>query len=200
MILSVFRRRHERNIATLYGAIVAQARSTTFYSSYGVPDTVEGRFEVIVLHLVLVLRRLGQDVVPKQQSATDLNGPGRGLGHVAGQQLFDLFCGDLDDNLREMGVGDMAVPRRMRHFGEAFYGRQAAYCAALADPSEKALEKALARNIFGLAAADGRAVALARYARAAANRLSAQAGDTLVAGVSAADKSVFPSPEAFADA
>jgi hypothetical protein len=83
---------------------------------------------------------------------------------------------------------------------EAFYGRQAAYCAALADPSEKALEKALARNIFGLAAADGRAVALARYARAAANRLSAQAGDTLVAGVSAADKSVFPSPEAFADA
>jgi cytochrome b pre-mRNA-processing protein 3 len=200
MILSVFRPRHERNILTLYGAIVAQARSTAFYSSYGVPDTVEGRFEVIVLHLVLVLRRLGQDVVPKQQSATDVNGPGRGLGHVAGQRLFDVFCGDLDDNLREMGVGDMAVPRRMRHFGEAFYGRQAAYCAALADPGEEALEKALARNIFGLAAADGRAVALARYARAAANRLSAQAEDTLVAGVNAADESVFPSPEAFADA
>jgi len=200
MILSVFRPRHERNILTLYGAIVAQARSTAFYSSYGMPDTVEGRFEVIVLHLVLVLRRLGQDVVPKQQSATDVNGPGRGLGHVAGQRLFDVFCGDLDDNLREMGVGDMAVPRRMRHFGEAFYGRQAAYCAALADPGEEALEKALARNIFGLAAADGRAVALARYARAAANRLSAQAEDTLVAGVNAADESVFPSPEAFADA
>ncbi len=199
MILSVFRRQ-DRNIATLYGAIVAQARSIAFFNSYGVPDTVEGRFELIVLHLVLVLRRLGQDVTPKQQSATAVNGPGRGLGHVAGQQLFDVFCGDLDDNLREMGVGDMAVPRRMRYFGEAFYGRQAAYCAALADPGEEALEKALARNIFGLAAADDRAVALARYARAAANRLSAQAEDTLAAGVNAADKSVFPSPEAFANA
>src|SRR5271163_2824615 len=148
MILRVFRPRPDSNIATLYGAIVAQARSTMFYSRYGVPDTVEGRFELIVLHLVLVLRRFGQNGAPEQQSAAvAINGPGRGLGHVAGQQLFDVFCGDLDDNLREMGVGDMAVPRRMRHFGEAFYGRQAAYCAALAEPGEEALEKALARNI-----------------------------------------------------
>ena len=200
MILSVFRRRNDRNIATLYGAIVAQARNAAFYASYGVPDTVEGRFELIVLHLVLVLRRFGQDGALGQQSTTAVNGPGRGLGHGAGQQLFDVFCRDLDDNLREMGVGDMAVPRRMRHFGEAFYGRQAAYCAALANPGEEALEKALARNIFGLAAADGRAVVLARYARAVANRLSAQAEDALLAGISTAADSVFPSPEAFADA
>ena len=200
MILPAFRRhRQDRNIAALYGASVAQARTAAFYSRYGVPDTVEGRFELIVVHLVLVLRRLGQERRPQSPSAP-VNGPGRGLGHAAGQQLFDVFCRDLDDNLREMGVGDMAVPRRMRHFGEAFYGRQAAYCAALADPGEEALEKTLARNIFGLAAADGRAVQLARYARAAANRLSAQAEDTLLTGMSAARDTVFPSPEAFADA
>jgi cytochrome b pre-mRNA-processing protein 3 len=200
MILPAFRRhRHVRNIAALYGVIVAQARRQAFYARYGVPDTVEGRFELIVLHMVLVLHRLGQDGAPQQQSAP-ANGPGRGLGHVAGQQLFDVFCRDLDDNLREMGVGDMAVPRRMRHFGEAFYGRQAAYCAALADPGQEALEKALARNIFGVAAADGGAVRLAHYTRAAASRLSAHAEAALVAGNSAADEGVFPSPEAFADA
>jgi cytochrome b pre-mRNA-processing protein 3 len=200
MILSAFRRRRDRNITTLYGAIVAQARNAAFYSRYGVPDTVEGRFELIVLHLVLVLRRFGEESGPGKHPAASVNGPGRGLGHVAGQQLFDVFCGDLDDNLREMGVGDMGVPRRMRHFGEAFYGRQAAYCAALAEPGDQALEKALARNIFGLAAADRRAVQLACYVRAAASRLSAQAEDTLVAAVSAADDNVFPSPETFADA
>ena len=73
-------------------------------------------------------------------------------GHNLGQRLFDVFCRDLDDNLREMGVGDMAVPRRMRHFAEAFYGRQAAYNAALSAADERELEKALARNIFGVVA------------------------------------------------
>jgi cytochrome b pre-mRNA-processing protein 3 len=201
MILSVFTRRQHRNIAALYGAIVAQARDPAFYGRFGVPDTVDGRFELIVLHLVLVLRRLGQDAVREEAgAAVAVNGPGRGLGHEAGQQLFDAFCRDLDDNLREMGVGDMAVPRRMRRFGEAFYGRQAAYDAALAQAGEEPLEKALARNIFGLAAADGRAAQLARYTRAAADRLSTQAEDTLVAGKRAAGDAVFPSPEAFVDA
>jgi cytochrome b pre-mRNA-processing protein 3 len=92
-----------------------------------------------------------------------------------------------------MGVGDLAVPRKMRRFGEAFYGRQAAYRAALdaADPRE--LEIALARNIFGVAGVDDRAVRLARYARAAASRLDAEEEDALAAG-----NVIFPSPEAFA--
>jgi cytochrome b pre-mRNA-processing protein 3 len=72
----------------------------------------------------------------------------RGLG----QKLFDAFCQDLDDNLREMGVGDLAVPKRMRRFGEAFYGRRAAYGAALAAAGTQELEKALARNIFEVVA------------------------------------------------
>ncbi len=194
MILPAFRRGPlNRNIDALYGAIVAQARSAVFYTRYGVPDTVEGRFELIVLHLVLVLGRLSRENRGGPEPASK-----RSPGRTVGQRLFDVFCRDLDDNLREMGVGDLAVPREMRRFGEAFYGRQAAYGAALAAADERELEKALARNIFGAAGVDERAARLARYARAAARELDAEAEDALVAGKALAGKAVFPSPEAFA--
>jgi cytochrome b pre-mRNA-processing protein 3 len=192
MILPPFRRDpNARIIRALYGMIVAQARSVAFYTSYGVPDTVEGRFDLIVLHLVLLLRRLeGEGVTgPLDQSvrqSADL-----GLG----QKLFDAFCQDLDDNLREMGVGDLAVPKRMRGFGEAFYGRRAAYSAALAAADKQELEKALARNIFEVTGADARATRLARYTRAAANQLDAEEEAALMAGTV-----TFPNPEAFAHA
>ena len=81
---------HSRKIDDLYGAIVAQSRRAAFYIGYGVPDTIEGRFDLIVLHVVLLLARLDRG----GPSARDL-----------GQNLFDLFCRDLDANLREMGVG-----------------------------------------------------------------------------------------------
>ena len=182
MILTAFRRGfHNRNIHVLYGMIVAQARSRAFYADYGVPDTVEGRFELLVLHLVLLLNRLGR--------INEAGAKGRDLG----QGLFDAFCRDLDDNLREMGVGDMAVPRRMRHFGEAFYGRQAVYYAALSAADEGELEKALARNIFETATVDERAQRLARYARAAASQLDAEDDEAIAAG-----KAMFPIPEALA--
>jgi cytochrome b pre-mRNA-processing protein 3 len=181
MILSAFRRTaHNRNVQNLYGAIVAQARTPAFYARCGVSDSVEGRFELIVLHMVLVLRRLG-------------GGPTGAGGGAIGQQLFDAFCRDLDDNLREMGVGDMAVPRRMREFGEAFYGRQAAYDMALDAANEGELEKALARNIFGMAEANDSAVQLAHYARVAAGHLAAATDEALLAG-----RVPFPRPEAFA--
>jgi cytochrome b pre-mRNA-processing protein 3 len=183
MILARFRRNSQaRTIHALYGAIVAQARSVAFYADYRVPDTVEGRFDLIVLHLVLLLNRLDRRTEA-----------GRGLGQVLlGQELFDAFCRDLDANLREMGVGDLAVPKRMQAFAEAFYGRQAAYLAALGAADQRVFEKALARNIFA-AGDDGRAVQLARYARAAVTRLDAQDDGALIRG-----EVVFPSPEAFA--
>ncbi len=181
MIPRPFRRSLKTDsIATLYGAIVAQARSPTFYIGFGVPDTVEGRFDLIVLHLVLVLRRLG--------------GAGQ-RGADLGQRLFDAFCRDLDGNLREMGVGDLAVPKRMRRFGEAFYGRQAAYVAALAAEDPQDFEKALARNILLAEGIDNRAARLSRYARAAARQLDAQNDAELFDG-----STDFPDPEAFADA
>ena len=187
MILGAFRRaHHRRNIRALYGAIVAQARSPAFYKSYGVPDTVEGRFELIVLHLVLLLARLRQ---PKDRTS------GRRIQPTVGQHLFDVFCSDLDHNLREMGTGDLAVPREMRRFAEAFYGRQAAYSAALGKNEAGELENALARNIFGAAESDDNVVRLARYTRALAERLKVETLDSLAAG-----KVAFPDPEAFAHA
>jgi cytochrome b pre-mRNA-processing protein 3 len=176
MILRRFRlNSQDRSIRELYGAIVAQARSVAFYTAYGVPDTMEGRFDLIVLHIVLLLARLDR-------------GPARGIG----QKLFDVFCSDLDANLREMGVGDLAVPKRMRQFGEAFYGRQAVYLAALAARDDRELENALARNIFSGIDGDG-AGRLARYARAVLRDFEDHDEDTLLRG-----KVAFPKPEAVA--
>jgi cytochrome b pre-mRNA-processing protein 3 len=118
-------------IEIIYGMIVTQAREPSFYRDLGVPDTVNGRFDLLVLHLWMVLRRLRS-----AESATTVS-----------QALFDRFCDDMDANLREMGVGDLAVPKRMRAFGEAFYGRAAAYDAALGSGRES-LAHALCRNIL----------------------------------------------------
>src|SRR5205085_1197593 len=107
-MLPLFRRSPDPTIAALYGAIVAQARHAGFYQNYAVPDTVLGRFDMIVLHLVLVLRRLRDGGAARSATA---------------QGVFDRFCRDMDDNLREMGIGDQAVPDQMRRVGEAFYGR-----------------------------------------------------------------------------
>jgi cytochrome b pre-mRNA-processing protein 3 len=118
-------------IEAIYGMIVTQAREPFFYRDLSVPDTVNGRFDLLVLHLWVVLRRL-----------KSIEG-GMGLA----QALFDRFCDDMDGNLREMGVGDLTVPKRMQAFGEAFYGRTAAYDLALAEGSEP-LAQALCKNIL----------------------------------------------------
>jgi cytochrome b pre-mRNA-processing protein 3 len=187
MILKLFRRGSpDRNIRDLYGVIVAQARLPVFYGGYGVPDTIQGRFDLIVLHLVLVLARVGQE---------------DGTGRSVGQKLFDQFCRDLDDNLREMGVGDLAVPKRMRSFAEAFYGRQAAYLAALTASDQRELENALARNIFEAAKGESgpaRLTArLAAYVRATLRQFEAQ--DRAVFEASLLRGQVaFPKPETIA--
>jgi len=180
MMLHFFRRKpSNHSIASLYGTIVAQARAAPFYRSYGVPDTVSGRFEMVVLHAVLVLRRLESEPAPVRS---------------LGQALFDRFCADMDGSLREMGVGDLAVPARMRKIGEAFYGRQAAYTAALAAPGRRPLAAALARNVFGSEGAGALgALRLATYVRAAADQLAVQDGQAL----GRADLQ-FPDPEGIA--
>lgn len=117
-------------IEAIYGMIVTQAREPVFYRELGVADTVNGRFDLLLLHLWLVLRRF--------RSA-------EGAAYVS-QALFDYFCADMDANLREMGVGDLTVPKRMQAFGEAFYGRAGAYDAAFAD--DEAFAKALCKNVL----------------------------------------------------
>jgi cytochrome b pre-mRNA-processing protein 3 len=139
------------SVDSLYGMIVAQARLPVFYGRFGVPDRVDGRFDILVLHIVLVMRRLARE-------------PGQARN--AGQLIFDRFCRDMDDNLREMGVGDLAVPREMRRMGSAFYGRQAAYEAALATAEDRELVDALARNIYSDASAKAvGAAGLAAYVK-----------------------------------
>jgi cytochrome b pre-mRNA-processing protein 3 len=133
-------------IDAIYGMIVTQAREPLFYGDLGVPDTVNGRFDLIVLHLWMVLRRLGEIA---------------GMTELA-QALFDRFCTDMDDNLREMAIGDLAVPKKMQAFAEAFYGRIAAYDLALTD-SPEALARAIGRNILE-GGAIGEARRLATYA------------------------------------
>ncbi len=118
-------------IEAIYGMIVAQAREPAFYTDLGVLDTVNGRFDMLILHLWLVLRRLQ---------------PVEG-GSALSQALFDRFCADMDDNLREMGVGDLTVPKRMQAFGEAFYGRSAAYDMAF-EAGEAELALSLSKNVF----------------------------------------------------
>jgi len=151
-------------IEAIYGMIVAQARLPQFYLRFGVPDTVSGRFDMVVLHLWMILTQL------------------RAEGAISeAQALFDRFCDDMDANLREMGVGDLAVPKRMKTFGEAFYGRSAAYDAAVV-VGEGELRAALARNV--LASDDPAAAAsLAGYVTRVVRDLAIIDSAALLSGV-----------------
>jgi cytochrome b pre-mRNA-processing protein 3 len=186
MILQIFRSSSPApNIRDLYGAIVAQARQPGFYAGYGVPDTVEGRFDLLVLHLVLVLAQIGPPIGQDGRQAA-------GAARAIGQRLFDAFCRDLDDNLREMGVGDLTVPKRMRGFAEAFYGRQAAYLAAVAAADRRELENALARNIYNGTDAGRGAARLAAYVCAALSQFKSQGQLDAMLG---RGQVIFPEPE-----
>jgi len=162
-------------ISTLYGMIVAQARLPCFYRDYAVADTVNGRFEMIVLHLAMVLDRLARDA--------DLQRLGQGI--------FDRFCRDMDHNLREMGIGDLKVPKEMRRLGEAFYGRSQAYQIAWAAAGDDLLVKALQKNIYEAEAAA--APRLAAYSRATLRVLAAQPAQAFAGGALH-----FPEPAAIA--
>lgn len=163
--MALFRsRRNNSTIAALYGAIVAQARQPAFYAELGVPDTMEGRFDMIVLHLALLVRRVRREDAGMR---------------ALSQGVFDQFCTDMDHNLREMGVGEMVVPRRMRGFGEAFYGRASAYDKALDENDAVALRDALARNLRSQEAHLG---SLTDYVHAAVARLDEISADAIARG------------------
>jgi cytochrome b pre-mRNA-processing protein 3 len=166
-------------IDAVYGAIVAQARLPAFYLTYGVPDTVEGRFDMIVLHLVLLFRRLARE----PQDFRSLT-----------QCVFDRFCRDMDHNLREMGVGDLSVPKEMRRLGEAFYGRADVYERALAAGEEGVpmLIAALGRNVLAeVGPPSHHASHLASYVLEAMRQLEATEVATISGG-----ENCFPVPDA----
>ena len=134
MILSVFRsKKYADAVHKVYVSLVNQSRRKLFYGQWGVPDTVNGRFDMISLHLCLIFRRL-----KKSGKA----------GKDFSQELFDLFFKDMDRSLREMGAGDMAVPKRIQKMGELFYGMLASLDSALDDEDTPAVRVALSRNIY----------------------------------------------------
>jgi cytochrome b pre-mRNA-processing protein 3 len=144
----------------LFEAIIAQARRPEFYRDHFVPDTLDGRFDMIALHLFLVLRRL------------KIEGPG---ARALSAGLVDRLFADLDRSLREMGAGDLGIGRRVKIMAKAFYGRVAAYEAALAMREDRALSDALVRNLYGTVTPPTDAVAtMTRYVRAEANSLARQ--------------------------
>jgi len=120
-------------VSALYGSIVNQARIPVFYEEFEVPDSLDGRFEMIALHAFLVLRRLKDD---------------HPRGAALGQALHDLFFADMDQCLREMGAGDLGVGKRVKRMAEAFYGRVEAYETAMAADAPE-VEEALRRNLYG---------------------------------------------------
>ena len=151
----------------LYASAAAQARSPAFYAAMGAPDTVEGRFELYSLHVALLLRRL--------------KGQGPQAAETA-QGLFDAYVQALDDALREMGVGDLSVGKKMRKLGEAFYGRVKNYDEAFAAlPDTAPLAAIIGRTVL-MAEAGARAGPLVEYAVAAMARLEAEPLETLLEG------------------
>lgn len=162
----------------LYGSVVAQARTPALYAVLGVPDTVTGRFEMVVLHSVLVIDRLKR--------------AGAG-GRELGQEVFDAFCRDMDQSLRELGFGDQSVPKRMKQLGGSFYGRAEAYGRTLGD--ETGLAAALGRNVLSDSPATEAARPLARYAMAVAEALGQASNADVMAG-----RLSFPAVSEFAGA
>lgn len=151
----------------LYAAVVDQSRTPAIYEVYGAPDTVEGRFEIYTLHVFLLLDRLKRQGPQASDTA---------------QALFDTYVSSLDDALREMGVGDLSVGKKMRKLGEAFYGRIRGYERCLAElPDTAELEALLTRTTY---AGDdhGQAPALAAYILARREALAAQPLERLLAG------------------
>lgn len=158
---------HAPAAMALYAAAVVQAREPAFYARLGVADSVDGRFDMVALHVFLLLRRLRKA------------GPeAAGLS----QAIFDIMFADMDQNLREMGVGDLGVGKKVKRMAEAFYGRVAAYDAGL-DGNAAALEAALARNLYrGAAPATPLLAAMAAYVRGQDQALAGQDAAALLAG------------------
>jgi cytochrome b pre-mRNA-processing protein 3 len=165
--LRLWRDRHEK-ARSLYGSIVTQARSRGFYAHWGVPDTAEGRFEMIVLHLVMVLHRLGREGQAGQRLA---------------QALTEAFAVDLDDNLREMTVGDLAVPRHVKRAVGALHERHVSYGAALAASDDGPLTAALHARLEAVGAGAGlEAGRFCTYIRQVSHRLDLLPGAEVLAG------------------
>ena len=168
ILFGLFKKSTQGDIANdLYLTIVRQARNPLFYEAYGVADTLEGRFDMIVAHAFLVLRRFKADHEKTQNT---------------GQNLFDMMFADLDRSLRELGIGDVGVSVRIKKMVEAFYGRIDAYEKGL-EKGGDVLEAALLRNMYhGQQPTPDQVRTMANYLRAQIKNLDTVAVDAFLDG------------------
>ncbi len=161
--------RRERLGFTLYTASVAAARDPYLFTVVGVPDTLDGRFDVVGIYAFLAIQRLKREPEP---------------GPALAQAVFDAMFSDMDINLRELGVSDMSIGKRVRAMWEAFHGRALAYSQAMEAEDLPALEAALIRNIWRGAEppSEGAGAALVRLVLAQEACLATQTMDALSAG------------------
>jgi cytochrome b pre-mRNA-processing protein 3 len=167
MIFGLFRKSVDTEaVYAVYSAIVAQSRQSRFYAEWGVPDTVTGRFDMICLHLALLFGRLRAE----GKTAAEFS-----------QAVFDLFFRDMDRSLREMGVTDLGVPKKIQNMGNLLYGLMANLNEAIAGGDRTAVADVVRRNLFAEESAVG-ADPLADYLIAEAARLRSIAVADIVAG------------------
>ncbi len=158
----------DNNAFLLYRNLVDQARAPQFYLNVGVPDTLDGRFDMIVLHMIVVMERLSAIGAPAKELS---------------QKLFDVMFDDMDQALREIGVGDLSVGKKVKTMARAFYGRLGAYDEAFKEGTDEALVAALKRNVFpDVDVASERLDALAAYLTEVRDLLKTVELDTLSAG------------------
>lgn len=155
-----------RKAGEIYGAIVTQARRPALYAGLGVPDTPSGRYEMVVLHLFLVMERLGAT----PGAAGDLP-----------RLLVEVFIADMDDSLREMATGDLTVPKKVRRAATGLYERSMAYRLSLAERDEAGLREVLVEHVYGQADAS-QAGGLARYIAASSRMMTAADCKQVAAG------------------
>ncbi|MBT4933721.1 MAG: ubiquinol-cytochrome C chaperone [Rhodospirillaceae bacterium] len=160
--------REKETAHKMYQIIVEQARLPVFYKDLGVADTFDGRFDMISLHMIIVIRRLKSDVEQTRKLS---------------QALFDYMFDDIDLNLREMGIGDMGVLVRVKKMAKAFYGRLESYDQGLSQDDDTNLASALERNLFRENETTPKNLALfVAYMRREAARLDACTVDALMKG------------------
>ena len=159
--------RNAESLAKLHAKIVAQVREPGFYRDFGVADNFDGRFDLLVLHAGFLVRALSLAPQPCPDIASD---------------VMSLVIAGLDADLREMGVGDVSMPKKIKPMVEAFYGRMKTYSDALQNHDDLALAKALLRNVYAVkegaahedeACFSSKSTALARYVRAMADSFEA---------------------------
>jgi cytochrome b pre-mRNA-processing protein 3 len=173
MIVSLFRRKGQNAnriiVDRMFQQVVDAARQPVLYADWGIPDTPLGRYESLGLHMIVLLHRTRDAGEPVEALAQD---------------VLDEFFKDIDHSIRELGVGDVGVPKRMKKLARMFYGRMGPYWEAIDAGDAGALATALGRNIMpdNAASANLKADAIANYMLAAATELAAQSNETLLTG------------------